>query len=51
MIKRGYGMTSLYGVMKALEYEEVLNKKYKEHPLIGYYKSYGITPPAPEVPI
>ncbi len=39
-IKRGYKMHLLYEVMKALENEEVLDAKYKEHPLIGDYKGY-----------
>lgn len=38
--KRGYNMTLLYTVMKALENEEVLDAKYKEHPLFGNYKGY-----------
>jgi mRNA interferase YafQ len=33
--KRGYKMIRLYRVMKSLENEEVLDAKYKEHPLIG----------------
>jgi len=38
--KRGYKMTRLYEVMKALENEEVLDAKYKEHSLVGNYKGY-----------
>jgi len=38
--KRGYNMSRLYTVMKALENEEVLDAKYKEHRLIGNYKGY-----------
>ena len=38
--KRGYNMSRLYTVMKALENEEVLDAKYKEHPLIGNYTGY-----------
>ena len=40
MAKHGYKMTRLYEVMKTLENEEVLEAKYKEHPLIGNYKEY-----------
>ncbi len=39
-IKRGYKMSLLYEVMKALENEEVLDEKHREHPLIGNYKGY-----------
>jgi mRNA interferase YafQ len=38
--KRGYNMSRLYTVMKALENEEILGAKYKEHRLIGNYKGY-----------
>jgi mRNA interferase YafQ len=38
--KRGYNMSRLYTVMKALENEEILDAKYKEHRLIGNYKGY-----------
>jgi len=38
--KRGYNMNRLYKVMKALENEEVLDAKYKEHRLIGNYNGY-----------
>lgn len=38
--KRGYNMGRLYTVMKALENEEVLDAKYKEHRLIGNYNGY-----------
>jgi len=37
---RGCNMNRLYKVMKALENEEVLDAKYKEHHLIGNYKGY-----------
>ena len=37
---RGCKMTRLYEVMKALENEEVLDAKYKEHPLVGNYKGF-----------
>ncbi|MEW5920173.1 MAG: type II toxin-antitoxin system YafQ family toxin [Bacillota bacterium] len=40
MAKRGYKMVRLYQVMKALENEESLDNKYKEHRLIGNYKGY-----------
>ena len=40
IIKRGYKIDRLYEVMKALENEEVLDTKYKEHSLIGNYKGY-----------
>ena len=40
MTKRRYKMSRLYEVMKALESEEVLDEKYKEHPLFGNYKGY-----------
>jgi len=40
ILKRGYKMSSLYIVMKALENEEVLDSKYKEHQLLGNYKGY-----------
>lgn len=39
-VKRGLNMDSLYQVMKALENEEILDPKYKVHPLIGNYKGY-----------
>jgi len=38
--KRGYKMARLYKVMKALENEEALDAKYKEHFLVGNYKGY-----------
>ena len=38
--KRGYNMGLLYTVMKALENEEVLDVKYKEHRLFGSYNGY-----------
>lgn len=38
--KRGYNMNLLYNVMKTLENKEILNAKYKEHPLLGNYKGY-----------
>jgi len=38
--KRGHNMSRLYTVMKALENEEILDAKYKEHRLIGNYKGY-----------
>ena len=38
--KRGYNMSRLYTVMKALENEEILDAKYKEHRLIGNQKGY-----------
>ena len=38
--KRGYKMIRLYEVMKALENEEVLDAKHKEHPLVGNYKGF-----------
>jgi len=38
--KRGYNMNRLYTVMKALEHEEILDAKYKEHPLSGTYNGY-----------
>ena len=40
ILKHGYKMSSLYIVMKALENEEVLDSKYKEHQLLGNYKGY-----------
>ena len=40
VVKRGYKMDRLYQVMKALENEEILDPKYKEHPLIGNYKGF-----------
>jgi len=40
IVKRGYKIDRLYEVMKALENEDILDAKYKEHPLIGNYKSY-----------
>lgn len=40
IVKRGYKIDHLYKVMKALENEEILDAKYKEHPLIGNYKGY-----------
>ena len=33
-------MSRLYTVTKALENEEILDAKYKEHRLIGNYKGY-----------
>lgn len=39
-VKRGYKMDRLYQVMKALENNEILDPKYKEHPLIGNYKGF-----------
>jgi len=33
-------MSRLYTVMKALEHEEILDAKYKEHPLSGTYNRY-----------
>jgi mRNA interferase YafQ len=39
-VKRKLNMDRLYQVMKALENEETLGPKYKEHPLIGNYKGY-----------
>ncbi len=39
-IKRSYKMSLLYEVMKALENEEVLDVKHREHPLTGNYKGY-----------
>lgn len=38
--KRGYDMSRLCTVMKALENEEVLDPIYKEHRLIGNYKGF-----------
>jgi mRNA interferase YafQ len=38
--KRGYNMTNLYTVMKALENEEILAPKYKEHQLLGNYNGF-----------
>lgn len=38
--KRGYKMSSLKIVMKALENEEIPDAKYKEHSLNGNYKSF-----------
>ncbi|MDD2401392.1 MAG: type II toxin-antitoxin system YafQ family toxin [Clostridia bacterium] len=38
--KRDYDITHLYTIMKALENEEVLNAKCKEHKLLGNYKGY-----------
>lgn len=40
IVKRGYKIDRLYEVMKALENEEALDAKYKEHPLTGNYKGY-----------
>jgi mRNA interferase YafQ len=40
IVKRGYKINLLYEVMKALENEEILDAKYKEHLLIGNYKGY-----------
>ena len=39
-IKRGYKIELLHRIMKALENEEVLEAKYKEHYLVGNYKGY-----------
>ncbi|HZK70970.1 MAG TPA: type II toxin-antitoxin system YafQ family toxin [Clostridia bacterium] len=38
--KRCYKLSSLNTVMKALENEEVLDAKYKEHHLSGNYNGY-----------
>ncbi len=40
IVKRRYKIDRLYEVMKALENEEALDAKYKEHPLTGNYKGY-----------
>ena len=40
IVKRGYKIERLYEGMKALENEDILDGKYKEHPLIGNYKGY-----------
>ncbi len=39
-LKRGYNMENLYKIMKALENEEILDAKHKEHRLIGSYIGY-----------
>lgn len=38
--KRGYNTVCLYKVMKALENEEVLDVKFKDHPLSGNYNGF-----------
>lgn len=38
--RRGKNLSKLYQVMKLLENEEVLERKYRAHALIGNYKGY-----------
>ena len=39
-IKRKKDMSALQQIMKKIEYEETLNPKLKDHPLIGNWKAH-----------
>jgi len=38
--KRKKNMSSLQQIMKKIEYEETLNPKFKDHPLVGNWKTH-----------